>query len=329
MVSSGIGYWISVTIFEYAFSHLSKWLVSSAEVRRSTITKDSKRRLRTPEAKPQQETFQDRQRIKMIIGQKYDRRVETVNSLLCVGLDTQVELLPLRFQQEEFPQFTFNRWIIEQTHDYVSAYKPNIAFYESRGFPGIRELEMTMKYIRANYPDIMTICDAKRADIGSTNVGYVTGIFDMLGFDAVTLHPYLGYEALQPFLDRSDKACIIVCRSSNPGAGEFQNLLIDGRSLWQLVAEHVRDKWNINGNCMLVVGATYPEELRRIREIIGEMTLLVPGIGAQGGDVSDAVLGGLNSSKKGIIINSSRSIIFSNDPASAARELRDEINKYR
>jgi len=265
----------------------------------------------------------------MIIQQKYDHRIDTANSLLCVGLDTQIELLPSRFRKEKFPQFAFNRWIIEQTHSYVSAYKPNIAFYEARGSQGLLELEMTIKYIQDNHPDIVSICDAKRADIGSTNEGYVTAILDVLGFDAVTLHPYLGYEALKPFLDRSDKACIIVCRTSNLGAGEFQDLLFEGRALWQIVAEHVRDSWNENGNCMLVVGATYPEELRRIREIVGEMTLLVPGVGVQGGDLHEAVRGGLNRAKKGMILNSSRAIIYADNPAISALKLRDEINRLR
>jgi len=265
----------------------------------------------------------------MIIQQKYISRVATVDSLLCVGLDSQIERLPQRFREEKHPQFEFNRWIIDSTHPHVSAYKPNIAFYEERGAQGLLELKMTVDYLRQNYPDIMTICDAKRADIGSTNKGYVAAIFDGFGFDAITLHPYLGYEALSPFLDRTEKACIILCRTSNPGAGEFQDLLVNGKPLWRIVAEHVRDQWNVKGNCMLVVGATYPDELRLIREIMEDMTFLVPGIGAQGGDLQKTMNAGLNHSNQGMIINSSRSIIFADDPASAAHQLRDEINRYR
>ena len=150
-----------------------------------------------------------------------------------------------------------------------------------------------------------------------------------MGFDAVTLNPYLGSDALQPFLDYKDKACIIVCRSSNAGSGELQDLNVSGRPLWQAVAETVVGAWNRNGNCMLVAGATYPEEMRAIRDIAGDMTLLVPGIGAQGGDVGAVLAAGLNSRGKGLIINASRGIIFSKDPAEAAKSTRDEINHCR
>ncbi len=260
---------------------------------------------------------------------KFNARADAVGSLLCVGLDSAWEKLPERFRREPEPQLAFNRWIIEQTHPYAAAYKPNMAFYEARGEQGWRALRDTMDILRAEHPDILTICDAKRADIGSTNAGYVQAIFDDLGFDAVTLHPYLGREALAPFLERADKGCIILCRTSNPGAGELQDLSVGGKPLWQVVAETVRDSWNVHGNCMLVVGATYPDELRRVRALVGEMTLLVPGIGAQGGNVAATVQAGLNSARKGMIINASRSIIFADDPAAEARTLRDAINAYR
>jgi orotidine-5'-phosphate decarboxylase len=260
---------------------------------------------------------------------KYNRRAEVANSLLCVGLDSVLERLPDRFKSAEHPQFVFNRWIIDQTHEVVSAYKPNIAFYEARGEAGLHDLALTMDYLREQHPGILTICDAKRADIGSTNMGYVAGILDHLGFDAITLSPYLGREALAPFLSRAEKGCIILCRTSNPGADEFQDLNVNGKPLWQIVAEQVRDHWNTHGNCMLVAGATYPDELRQIRAIVGEMTLLVPGIGAQGGDIEKTVRAGLNTDGKGMIINSSRGIIFADDPGEAARSLRDAINRYR
>ncbi len=263
------------------------------------------------------------------VVEKYERRVAASDSLLCVGLDSAAERLPARFQAHDLPQFAFNRWIIEQTHPYAAAYKPNIAFYEARGVEGLRALEATMRYLREQHPDILTICDAKRADIGATNRGYVRAIFDHLGFDAVTLNPYLGREALAPFLDRADKGCILLCRTSNPGAGEFQDLPIAGRPLWQVVAQHVHDAWNTHGNCMLVAGATYPDELRAIRATVGDMTLLVPGIGAQGGDVEATVRAGLNSAGRGMIINASRSIIFADDPGAAARDLHAAINRYR
>jgi orotidine-5'-phosphate decarboxylase len=188
---------------------------------------------------------------------------------------------------------------------------------------------MTVEYLREKYPQVVTVCDAKRADIGNTNHGYVSAIFDDLGFDAVTLHPYLGREALEPFLARKDKACIVLCRTSNPGAGEFQDLHVEGRPLWQAVAQKVSREWNVNGNCMLVVGATYPDEMLVVREIAPEMTLLVPGIGAQGGDVEAVVSAGLDSNGKGLMISASRSVLFSDNPAAAARALRDEINAAR
>lgn len=261
----------------------------------------------------------------MKIIDKYNARVAAVNSLVCVGLDADHRKLPKQFED----QVEFNCWIIDQTHEYASAYKPNIAFYEARGAEGIRELKATIDYLREHHPEIVTICDAKRADIGSTNEGYVQAIFDWLGFDAVTLHPYLGREALKPFLDRADKGCIILCRTSNPGAGEFQDLEVAGEPVWSIVAETVCEQWNQHGNCMLVAGATYPDELKRIREIVGDMTLLVPGIGAQGGDVERIVKAGITRDERGLVINSARGIIFAENPAEAARNLRDEINKFR
>lgn len=260
---------------------------------------------------------------------KYHQRVLRANSLVCVGLDSDYSRLPERFLASQTPQFEFNKWIIEQTHEYASAYKPNMAFYEARGDQGLRELKLTMKYLCGTYPDILTISDCKRADIGSTNIGYVASLFDWLGFDAVTLHPYLGREALEPFLRRDEKGCIILCRTSNPGAGELQDVLSDGKPLWHHVAEKVTGEWNEKGNCLMVVGATYPEEMKVVRAVAGDMTFLVPGVGAQGGDVKAAVQAGLNSRKAGLIINSSRGIIFSDDPAREARKLRDEINEYR
>src|SRR5665213_886621 len=260
---------------------------------------------------------------------KYNRRVEATGSLVCVGLDSEIDRIPSRFSGEDFPQLVFNRWIIDQTAEHAAAIKPNMAFYEARGARGWDELHMTMEYLRAHHPEIVTVCDAKRADIGNTNRGYVTAIFDEMGFDAVTLHPYLGREALAPFLERTDKACIILCRTSNPGAGEFQDLDVDGIPLWQAVAEKVDRDWNSNGNCMLVVGATYPEEMRTIHAIAPSLTFLVPGVGAQGGDVGAVVAAGLDADDRGLIISSSRGIIFSEDPGGAARELRDEINAAR
>ncbi len=260
---------------------------------------------------------------------KFERRTDAVGSLVCVGLDPEFERIPKPFKGEKFPLFAFNRWIVEQTHSFVASYKPNMAFYEARGTQGLRELELTVEYLRSEHPDIFTICDAKRADIGNTNRGYVASIFDGMGFDAVTLHPYLGREALAPFLERTDKVSIVLCRTSNPGAGELQDLECNGRPLWETVATRVNVDWNAAGNCMLVVGATYPEEMRWIRSVAPEMSFLVPGVGAQGGDVAAVVAAGLDARGKGLLISSSRGILFSDDPARAARDLRDEINVAR
>ena len=264
----------------------------------------------------------------MIID-KYNKRANKINSLLCVGLDSDFAKIPKRFLKLKFPQFEFNKWIIKETNEYTAAYKPNSAFYEARGDKGIKELKITMEYLNKNHPDIFTILDAKRADIGNTNNGYVSAIFDWLNFDAITLHPYLGKEALQPFLDRKDKSCIILCRTSNIGAGELQDLKIKGKTIWQIVAEKVFKNWNKNKNCMLVVGATYPEEMKKIRSIVGDMTFLVPGIGAQGGDIKSVMKAGLNKEGLGLIMNSSRGIIFGSSQKEEAKKLYEEIEKYR
>lgn len=268
--------------------------------------------------------------------QKLNKRIDAANSLLCVGLDSSIAKIPAHLQKEQHPQFVFNTAIIEATADLVCSFKLNSAFYEARGVEGMKELKMTYEYIQKNHPEIVTILDAKRADIGSTNEGYVQYIFDYLGSDSVTLHPYLGKEALMPFLKRKDKGCIILCRTSNPGAGEFQDLLIQKEPLYLHVAQFISKQWNENSNCMLVVGATYPEEMKKIRLLVGDMPFLVPGIGAQGGDVEKTVKAGMDSAKRGMIIHSARGIIFASkgkDFAEKAREealkLRDEINMLR
>lgn len=256
---------------------------------------------------------------------KYEARALLANSLLCVGLDSDKAKIPAQFANP----FEFNKWIIDQTHPYVCAYKPNMAFYEALGAKGWDYLAQTMDYIRSNHPDIFTICDAKRADIGNTNAGYVCAIFDQLGFDAITLHPYLGKEALAPFLEREDKVSIILCRTSNPGSGEFQNMMVGDKPLWQVVAERVATNWNTHHNCMLVMGATYPEEFVGLRDIIGDMPLLIPGIGAQGGDLAGVMRHGIAKNDLGLIINASRSIIFAQNPSYEAQTLQAQINGFR
>ncbi len=260
---------------------------------------------------------------------KLTARMDTADSLLCVGLDSDFPRLPDAFKRYEYPLFVFNRWVIEQTHEQVCAYKLNTAFYEARGERGGSSLRQTMEYLRLHHPDIVTICDAKRGDIGSSSDAYARSIFDYYGFDAATVSPYLGREALEPFLSRADRACIVLCRTSNPGAAELQDLNVDGKPLWQVVAEKVATEWNAAGNCMLVVGATYPAELGRVRALVGDLPLLVPGVGTQGGDVAAVLRAGLDSAGRGLVINASRAVIFADDPGAAARALRADINAHR
>lgn len=265
----------------------------------------------------------------MNFKQKLDNTVKKNNSLLCVGLDPVLEKLPEKFKKATFPFFEFNRWIIDQTNDLVCAYKPNSAFYEAEGASGIGELKMTCNYINGNYPEIPIILDAKRGDIESTNDGYVKYAFDYLNCDAITVQSYLGEKAITPFLEKKDKGIIILCKTSNPGSGEFQDIKINGKKLYQYIAKQVIEKWNYNNNCLMVIGATYTIELKEIREIAKEMVFLIPGIGAQGGNLEETLRNGLDKHKMGLIINVSRAIINAENPREIAKNLKDEINKYR
>lgn len=267
---------------------------------------------------------------------KLDLAVNRNNSLVCVGLDSDIGKIPEFLKRGKNPQFTFNKAIIDATHDLVCAYKPNSAFYESRGAAGVTELKMTCDYLRVTFPQIPFIIDAKRGDIGNTNDAYAQYVFDYLGADAVTLQPYLGGEANEPFLKMKDKGIFILCRTSNPGAGEFQDLQVGNEPLYTFMAKQITKIWNKNNNCALVVGATYPKELAEVRKIAGDMTILVPGIGAQGGDVEATLKAGLNSDTSGLIINSSRGIIFAGNGKDFAERARQEtislqklINSYR
>lgn len=251
----------------------------------------------------------------MTFRQKLEKAIKKNNSLLCVGLDNG--------------DFIFNKKIIDQTYDLVCAYKPQIAYYESQGPNGLKSLKKTVEYIKNKAPDITIICDAKRGDIGSTSKHYASSFFDYYGFDAVTVNPYLGFDAIEPFLEYKDKGIIILCRTSNPGASDFQDLLINKQPLYIHVAKKVLE-WNKKyGNCLMVIGATWPQQLKQIRNLAPNMIFLVPGIGAQGGDLKKTLKAGLTKDKKGLIINSSRGIIFANNPREAALTLRSEINKFR
>lgn len=265
---------------------------------------------------------------------KLEQIWEAHNSLVCVGLDTDPGLLPKSIRSLPNAVLAFNKAIIDATYDLVCAYKPQIAFYAALGLEP--ELEKTIDYIHENYPTVPVILDSKRGDIGSTATLYAREAFERYKADAVTVNPYLGTDSLTPFLAHKDRGVIVLCRTSNASAREFQDQVSDGKKLYQHIAHAATTKWNANDNVLLVVGATYPEELREIRKIVGDMPLLVPGIGAQGGDIEAAVTAGQDSNGAGMIINSSRGIIYASaedDFAEAARastlELRDAINSFR
>jgi orotidine-5'-phosphate decarboxylase len=252
---------------------------------------------------------------------------------LAVGLDTDPGRIPESVAPGAAPGervVELNRRIVESTADLACAYKPNAAFYEALGADGFRALSETVVAIRDSAPDAAVILDAKRADIGSTNAGYVAAAFDRLGADAVTVHPYLGGEALAPFLERSEKLIFALARTSNPGAGEFQDLLSDGVPLYRHVARAVARRWNTAGNCGLVVGATYPEEMRAVREDIpASMPILIPGAGAQGGDVGAAVAANREAGSDAFLIAASRSILYASsgkDFAEAARSAAEALD---
>jgi len=254
---------------------------------------------------------------------------------VCVGLDTVVSRLPgsVKGASPSERVVVFNRAIVQATADIACAFKPNIAFYEALGPDGFAVLAQTIEDVRRFAPLVPVIVDAKRADIGSSNDAYATAIFDELGADAITLHPYLGGEALAPFLNRADRMSFVLARTSNPGARELQDLKVDGRPLYEHVAEHVAQEWNARDNCGLVVGATYPRELASLRASVGSrMPFLIPGVGSQGGDVEAVVGAHRAAGSSAMVINVSRSVLYassSDDFAEAARasaqQLHDQI----
>src|SRR5215831_16459324 len=251
------------------------------------------------------------------------------NSLVCVGLDPEPKKFPDRFRDAPGGIFEFNKAIVDATRDLVCAYKPQFAHYAAHGAEN--QLEHTIDYIKATAPDAVVILDSKRGDIGSTAEQYAQEAFERYGADAVTVNPYLGRDSVEPFLKHGDKGVIILCRTSNAGARDFQDLTVGpDRKLFQHVAETVARDWNVAGNCMLVVGATYPDELADIRSRVGDLPLLVPGVGAQGGDVAKVMRAGKTRAGSGLVISSSRAILYASSgpdfaeaTRKAARELRD------
>ncbi|MBP9712406.1 MAG: orotidine-5'-phosphate decarboxylase [Sterolibacterium sp.] len=256
------------------------------------------------------------------------------NSLVCVGLDPDIERLPAHLPKNAAGIFTFCREIIDATHDLVCAYKPQIAYFAAHQAEGA--LVELMAYLRQNYPMVPVILDSKRGDIGSTAEQYACEAFERYAADAVTINPYMGYDSAEPFLRHADKGVVVLCRTSNPGAADFQDMDVGGRPLYEVVAERVAQKWNHHGNCMLVVGATWPAQMARVRALVGDMPFLVPGVGAQGGDVEKLVRAGCTPDGTGLVINSSRGILYASpgaDFAEAARaetcRLRDQVNAFR
>jgi len=263
-----------------------------------------------------------------------ERSWDRSDSLVCVGLDPEIERFPSAISAHASPIFQFNRAIIDATADLVCAYKPQFAHYAA--YEAEDQLERTVEYIHRNYPGIPVILDSKRGDVGNTAERYAIEAFERYGADAVTVNPYLGGDSLEPFLKYENKGVIVLCRTSNPGARDLQDLEIGGRRLYHTVADLAARRWNSRGNCLLVVGATYPRELAEVREIVGTIPFLVPGIGAQGGDVAQAVQNGQTPQGTGLIISSSRGILYTSSGdyfASAARKaaetLRNQINACR
>lgn len=255
---------------------------------------------------------------------------KTTNSLVCVGLDPDVAKIPARFAKLPQPILEFNKEIIDATHDLVCAYKPQIAFYSAAGAE--KELELTVQYIRERAPHAIVILDSKRGDVGNTATAYATEAFDRYKADAVTINPYMGEDSVRPFIKDAAHAAIVLCRTSNSGARDFQDLLVEGKPLYQHVAARAAREWNQLKNILLVVGATYPEEMSMLRKAHPEITFLVPGIGAQGGDLKATLDNGLDANQRGLLISSSRQIIFAGDQAAirkATATLREEINLLR
>jgi len=243
-----------------------------------------------------------------VTTQQLVNQIKQKQSFLCIGLDVDLNKIPTHLLQEEDPIFAFNKAIIDATHHLCVAYKPNTAFYEAYGLKGWKALEKTINYLNENHPDIFTIADAKRGDIGNTSSMYAKAFFEDLGFDSVTAAPYMGKDSVEPFLAFENKHTILLALTSNQGAFDFQTKQVEGKELYKQVLE-ISKTWDNSKNLMYVVGATKAEFLKEIREIIPNSFLLVPGVGAQGGSLQDVCKYGMNKSV-GLLINSSRGIIY-------------------
>ena len=271
--------------------------------------------------------------------QQLRQRWASSGSLVCVGLDPEPARFPARFSGDPDAVFAFCRAIVDTTAEHACAFKPQIAHFAALGAEDA--LTRLIAHIHAAHPGIPVILDAKRGDIGSTARHYAAEAFDRYTADAVTANPYLGRDSVQPFLDRADRGVVILCRTSNPGAADLQDLPVQAaggtqRPLYQHVAETIARDWNGHGNCTLVVGATWPEQLREVRAIVGDMPFLVPGVGAQGGDVEAVVRNARTADGTGLMVSSSRAILyasqgddFADAAAAAAQALKEQVNRYR
>ncbi|RAJ07516.1 orotidine-5'-phosphate decarboxylase [Arenibacter echinorum] len=258
-------------------------------------------------------------------------QIRKKESFLCIGLDTDLDKVPKHLLKEEDPIFAFNKAIIDATHHLCVAYKPNTAFYEAYGIKGWQALEKTINYLNINYPEIFTIADAKRGDIGNTSTRYAKAFFEDLGFDSVTIAPYMGRDSVEPFLAFKDKHTILLALTSNMGAFDFQTKMVDGKELYKQVLE-ISKTYENSENLMYVVGATKATFLTEIRNIIPNSFLLVPGVGVQGGSLAEVCRYGM-SDNVGLLVNSSRGIIYASDQdnfaqasAEKAKELQQEMS---
>lgn len=264
---------------------------------------------------------------------KLEKIIKDKNSLLCIGLDCDIEKIPRFLLDESDPLLSFNKEIINATSEYAIAYKPNISFYEALGIPGWNLLEKTLAEIPH---DILTIADAKRSDIGNSSIKYADLFFNMFGFDAITVSPYMGFDSIQPFLEFDDRCTFILCLTSNEGSRDFQYLNVDSEPLFIKIARKVTE-WNLtNSNCGLVVGATHPEDIGSIREIAPHLPFLIPGIGIQGGNLKLTIQYGTDDSGGCTLINVGRSILYASSQKNFAEQAREkarffkeEINSFR
>ena len=254
-------------------------------------------------------------------------QIRKKESFLCIGLDTDLDKVPKYLLQEEDPIFAFNKAIIDATHHLCVAYKPNTAFYEAYGIKGWQALEKTINYLNINYPEIFTIADAKRGDIGNTSTRYAKAFFEDLGFDSVTIAPYMGRDSVEPFLAFKDKHTILLALTSNMGAFDFQTKMVDGKELYKQVLE-ISKTYENSENLMYVVGATKATFLTEIRNIIPDSFLLVPGVGAQGGSLSEVCKYGM-SDNVGLLVNSSRGIIYASDKENFAQASAEKAKELQ